>query len=425
MTTAGGKGGKRHVVGIDATDPVDTLAFLAHWKAQLGANWDNLLDAAMADKGKVTTFAGGARMRLDEGKTPIFRTTTDAIHDKTLGGQRYTNTAVMPFGPIPGMEHGRFLEQDAMTAGRYYLREFLQAPGADAKAGLNTDGIGAVADVVLVSAHQRGGVIYGDHRTGSDAFFHMRFAALDNLKFLGPAWLVTSSCNVCATDLIESWTRLMQGEEGTLRGVLGYSGRFADAAGSVAYSLKFVNLLAKGRTFVEAWGESVEGNPVFQDIWAAICRPGAEADTIASLEAGVAPVTDPWTLNLVTRKDVTKLDAPKRKFDVAWMRKQRVTWATRLDKGNLLREGDKVEILVGGRGHVFDAGNVVKLHLMCRRVDYPVLFDLREMFVVRGGLNTTPAKVTTSRAKASINRMRPALARPPASFDAFHNLWTI
>jgi hypothetical protein len=268
-------------------------------------------------------------------------------------------------------------------------------------------------------------VIYGVHRTQADSFFNMRFAALDNLKFLGPAWLVTSSCNVCAPDLIESWTRLMQGEEGTLRGVLGYSGRFADAAGSVAFSLKFVKLLAKGRTFVEAWGESVEGNPIFQDIWAAICRPGAEADTIASLEAGVAPVKDPWSLNLVTRKDVSKLEASKRKFDVAWMRKQRVSWATRLDKDKLLREGDRVEILVSRRGTAFDAGDVVKLHLMCRRVDYPVFFDLREMFVVRDGLNTTPAKVATSRAKASMNRVRPALAKPPASFDAFHNMWTI
>ena len=426
MTVAGGKGGKRHVVGIDATDPVDTLAFLTEWKALLGKSWENLLDAPMGNKSAVKVLAGGATtMRVDKGKVPIFRATSDAIHDKTLAGNRYTESAVMPLGPLPPFEPGRHLTEEQVKDGRYWLRDFLQAPGADAKQGLNLDGVGAVADVVLVSAHQRSGLMYGDGANGQEGFFHMRFAAFDNRKFLGPAWLVTSSCNVCVPGLLEGWLRLMQGEEGTLRGVLGFTGRFADAVSSVPFSQKFVRNLAAGDTFIDAWKESVEGNPVFQDIWAAVCRPGADKDTLKTLEAGAPPVKDPWTLDFVTPDGVSTIALAPRKFDVAWMRKQRVTWATRLDKGNIVREGDRVEILVDARKRGFTTGEKVKLHVMYRRTDYPVLFDLREVFTVRDGVATTPGKVTTARAAATSKLMRPALPNAPSKLDAFHNFWTI
>ena len=426
MTIAGGKGGKRHVVGIDATDPVDTLAILTQWKSLLGGGWDNLCDAPMGEKRAVKTLAEGAvQMRLDKGKTPIFHATSDPIHDKTLKGQRYTNSAVMPFGSLPLLEPGRHLTEREMSDGRIFLRDFLQAPGADAKEGLNLDGIGAVADVVLLSTHQRDGQMFGDNRNGEEAFFAMRQAAVDNRKFLGPAWLVTSSCNVCSPDLLTGWLRLMQGEEGTLRGVLGYTGQFADAVTSVGFSRTFVKLLSEGKTFIEAWGQSVEGNPVFQDIWAAICRPGAEKDTVKLLESGVPPLKDPWTVNLITPDGSSKLKGSPRKFDVGWIRKERVFWSTRLDKGNILREGERVEILVDGLKRGFDVGDKISLHVMYRRIDFPVLFDLREVFEVRDTVASTPAKVTTSRARLTPARMRPALRNPPSSLDAFHNTWTI
>ena len=200
-------------VGIDATNPVDTLAWGQAWREKISSSsgpWQNLLEPIVSER----PVPGRPRMRRGAGKPLAMALVSDS---KYIG--RYRDACVLPLGADPEREPGTLLNDTQINDGCAFTRRFILSPSVDAD-GLNAVARGTVADVVLLSCHFSNNSFYGNDKKGRQhEIFNVMTEAESGLKFVGPRWLILSSCSACHETYTPWWSILLTGDS-SLRGVL-------------------------------------------------------------------------------------------------------------------------------------------------------------------------------------------------------------
>jgi hypothetical protein len=414
--------GTLHYVGVDATDPVDTLGWGVAWRLALNKGserpWQNVLRAALSPKAGAKV-AKGQISRLDKGKALAMELTSDPMY-----ARRFRDAGVLPLGPAPLLEPGWHLTESDVADGCEFAKRFILCPSADAN-GLNAVGKGAVADVLLISGHSGGESIYGkDRNKNYRHIFDVPEAALGGRKFVGPRWLILSSCWACQASSEQWWYSLMTGGS-SLRGIIGFQLRFPDAYESVPPLEAFSKELAQGRTFLSAWPRS-HPSSFWANYWVVLCHDEAAEDKISDLHQG--RLQDPIGFN-VLRFDNQNKGTPMRRlhnvFTAHWFKKERITWEGRTESKNLLREGDAVEVGIFPfpKARTFQSGARLEITLVCRRIDYPQRIDIRKMFELKDAVGVPLKDIKT--VKRNTAERRPAWPSGEAAKDMGHDTWVM
>jgi hypothetical protein len=370
----------RRYVGIDVTKALDTVAWGHLWNATFG--WQNLvwnLDKDPADTTKQT------RVDKAHSKMPIKRLV------RTHGGNTFADTCIMPEGVDGSGTDATFTAAD-MTGALNFMHTFILAPGADKAASeLNDTATGVGADVVMLSSH---GLFSGDMFGTGDPFQNLfepsKVASLSR-QFAGPGWLILSNCSTLNSATHGDWLKLMSGPT-PLRGIVGFQHGCPLESGSVDFLALFINKLALGKTFVNAWKEAVSAI-VSPNNWIVVCHRDAKDDTIAdwndnSLTA-IAPGAPVLLFdNTNTGTTITPQPDP---FDAFWSKGgTRITLSNRRDPANRLKAGDTVVITVqppasaAPPAATFTAGTAIAITLIYIRPDYNQAIDVTKMFTVVG-----------------------------------------
>lgn len=373
----------RRFVGIDVTKALDTVAWGHMWNATFG--WKNLLwelDINPADN----------QMRVDKAhpQMPIRRLV------RTHKGTTYADTIIMPQGIDGGGASGTLTDAD-IAAACSFMHTFILSPGVEkAKSELNDTGAGAVADIVYLSSH---GLSSGD-MFGTGGFllrlFELSRIASTGAQFSGPGWLILSNCSTLSPFSHGDWLKLMTGPN-PLRGIAGFQHSCPLEGGSAEFSTLFINKLAAGKTFLQAWNEAVTSK-VGGNAWIVVCHENAKGDTIADWNSNkLSAITSTSRVfmfdkdNLTGQQVVQAVDP----FEAFWSKgATRVTADNRNSAANRLKVGDTVTITIRPPAAspttppppppTFSAGTIISITLVYIRTDYHQSIDVTKMFTVTG-----------------------------------------
>lgn len=395
-------------VGIDGTDATDTIAWGHLWHARFG--WTNLLQALSEDP-----FDPHRRVDLNHPKLTIARLTKTVTTKSGKGGGTFADWCVMPQG-VDGKGPNAQLTAADIRGANAFLHDYILSPGARA-GGLTSGGGEFIAEVVFISGHGYGDGLMGGDYTPEPYFFDIAAAAAAGKTFQGPKWLLLSNCTTLNPVLHRDWLDLMTNGS-TLRGVLGFANLFPGPNASAQIYAGFVRRLADGKTFVEAWKETIEasGNPNaplgkrgLADHWIVLCHKEAAGDTMDLWNADQLPPLGSNQIQMFSAE--TGLSNPALvqprpdPFTAFWLKwspdlktSTQITVSNKEQEASKLHEGDTVSIVVSpvlGVAH-FDPGNIVKITLAYIRLDYPQLIDINAMFQVRGFIEGSLRDVRTA-----------------------------
>lgn len=369
----------RRFVGIDITNALDTVAWGHLWNATFG--WRNLLWELGKDP-------ADKQRRIDKAhpKLPIARLVRKH-KDNT-----FADTCIMPQGIDAKGTDKLWAGPDAisnigeMTAACTALQTFILSPGADsASSSLNDTGSGAVADVVYLSSH---GTSMGD-MSGEQfgRIFELSKIAVSGGQFSGPGWLLLSNCSTLKPTTHSDWIKLMSGNT-PLRGIVGFQDTCPLAPGSVGIFASFINRLALGKTFIDAWSEALTAHGL-DSHWIVLCHDNARGDKIADWNANklttIPPSSKIFLFDKSNPTGVQVVPAPD-PFEAFWSKGgTRIDVTNRTDPANLLAAGDQVSITVKPLppATTFTKGDKISITLVFVRTDYEhYSVDITKMFTV-------------------------------------------
>jgi hypothetical protein len=423
---------KRFYVGMDGTGTIDTLAWGQLWHATFG--WSNLLlelnkDPADADR----------RVDSAHPKLPIRR----LVRKQGSTGTTFADTCLLPEGvdkPVKGAFKGSGTDKlwpgaDAlankaeMDAACKFMQTFILNPRVDAAASSLTDigSAGTVASVVFISSHGFStGDMFGDsHFVAGNEFIFELSKAVAAGQFSGPDWLLLSNCSTLDSISQPDWVKLMTGST-PLRGIVGFQNVCPGPDDSVDIYSHFIDQLAAGKTFREAWRAAVRSK-TNKDFWVVLCHENAKGDTIADLNAGTVTAI-PASGSKILAFDEANLTGvqvtdPPDPFDAFWSKGgTAVTPANR--SANKLSAGDDVTITVRLPNPARDPAvptqftdkSEVSITLIYIRPNYEQDVDVTALFSIQG---VTGGAMRATNPTVKLNNQR------PAGFDKGPDSWVI
>jgi hypothetical protein len=396
---------KFHYLTIDATDPVDSLAFGQTMRLAFYPAWDNLLNSLIGSGGR----------RLDAGQPLLLRKAksrniVDPKTQTTTGKEQVSDEVVLPQGQDSSSNPNSDGLTDAqIVAANLFCRSLVLAPGVSGGALSNAGG-DPIADIVFISSHgYASGEMKGLSHAGA-TFFDIAAAAAGGLVFAGPRWLFLANCTTLDPGLNNDWMKLM-GAGSTLRGVVGFQGRFPDPDFSAGIFKQLFSQLKLGKTFIAAWKETIEsrGNPKaaptmrgLADQWVVLCHDEAANDTMQLFVRDQLPTLKsggPLSRFDFDHPTGMRLVAQPPAFDAAWQKAQRIDPDNRAQPANRLNTGNAVTIAVFSPFSFmkFSPGDIVQITLIYIRPTYPQVLNVRRMFHVTGVEGSTLQNVSFAR----------------------------
>lgn len=385
-----------YFVGIDGTGAVDTVVWGHVWNSLF--RWRNLL----WELNKVS----GSNRREDtsHSELPVRRLVRN--HRRFKGGKvvktvPFADTVILPHGgdggggskatgldPLwPGPDAS---DNDAqIDAACRFMQTFILSPSADkSTSALNDAGQGVTADVVYISSHGTfSGRMTGDVFAAEPIFSPGAIAGVGG-RFRGPKWVLLSNCSTLSPFSHDSWLKVMGGAT-PLRGLVGFQSLCPGPNSSASVFLSFAHRLARGKTLIEAWSETLRKRGL-ANAWVVLCHEAAKDDTIIRWNAGtLTPIPSASKILFFdeanpTGKEVKPTPPP---FEVFWSKAgTRITSANQGAAANKLGQGDRVVITVKPEAPAtkFSDGDEIRITLVYIRTDYPQKLDVTKIFEIEG-----------------------------------------
>src|SRR5262249_37837152 len=183
----------------------------------------------------------------------------------------------------------------------------------------------------------------------------------------------------------------------------------------------FVEELATGKTFIEAWQRVRDVDNKYKDRWVAICHREAAGDKPADIAQN--HLKEPAGFDLIRfdpKHNSTKVPLFRQMYSACWFKKGLVSWDTKENAENRLHEGDAVEIAVF---KAFKPGDEITITVVCRRIDSPQRYDIRTMFELTDTLGAPLRSIKTARRLTAPRR--PPLPADEVEKDTGHDSWII
>lgn len=393
-------------VGIEGTGAVDTVAWGHAWNSLFG--WRNLLwelkhvpgsnrreDAAHPELPIRRLVRGHKRFR--GGKvvsTTNFADTCILAHGGDGGGGSKA-TGLDPLWPGPASTDN----STQIDAACKFMQTFVLSPSADkASSSLNDTSQGVTADVVYISSHGTSSGRMTGEIFFADPIFDLGATAGVGGLFKGPKWLLLSNCSTLSSFSHDNWLKVMSGPT-PLRGLVGFQSLCPGPNSSAGVFLSFARRLARGKTVIEAWAETLQAHGL-KDVWVVLCHEAAKDDTIIKWNAGtLTPI--PATSKILFFEEANPAGVEVKPtpdpFEVFWSKGgTRITSANQGTAANKLEQKDTVVITVKPQPPAtkFADKDQIQVTLVYIRTDYPQNLDVGKIFEVKS--HTGLDSVTTA-----------------------------
>lgn len=128
-----------------------------------------------------------------------------------------------------------------------------------------------------------------------DPFFRywLTLGKIQHLTFRGPLWVVLAQCSTVNSSCWAMWARMMAGSAPVVRGILGYEEASPDAYIARGIANTFMEQLAAGKTFLDAWKVANRHGGPSALPWAAVVHRDAVDDKMKDFRAFTALTARP------------------------------------------------------------------------------------------------------------------------------------